>query len=548
MESTVILGLLGGLALFLYGMHMTSSGLEAAAGNKMKKILERLTSNRFLGILVGALITAAIQSSSAVTVMVVGFVNSKLMTLKQAIWVIMGANIGTTITGQLIALDVGMLAPIFAITGVVMVVFMKKPKFHHLGQILAGLGILFIGMDTMSSAMAPLRDVPEFVNLLTKFSNPVIGILFGAIFTAIIQSSAASIGILQGLAMNGLIDLSNAVFVLFGQNIGTCITAVLASIGTSRNAKRTTIMHLMFNVIGTFIFTILCIVTPVTSLVASLSPDNVAGQIANMHTIFNVATTIILLPFGTQLVKLSTKILPETKDEEKSGRELLFIKPLSSGEHLQLGTFSIAATNVRNELSRMLSMALENVSSSYDSILNQDPSQLEKITEREQYIDYLNKEITKYISDVMPHVYSEADSSLLNSLFKISGDIERIADHATNIVEYSVMLKDKNTSFSESAMEEIYEMKRLDIQAINALSDLPCLSESEFAEITDLEKNIDHTTSCFINNQLGRIRDRVCSDEACVLYTKLLTDFERIGDHALNIAESLANKTEIEHV
>lgn len=548
MESTVILGLLGGLALFLYGMHMTSSGLEAAAGNKMKKILERLTSNRFLGILVGALITAAIQSSSAVTVMVVGFVNSKLMTLKQAIWVIMGANIGTTITGQLIALDVGMLAPIFAITGVVMVVFMKKPKFHHLGQILAGLGILFIGMDTMSSAMAPLRDVPEFVNLLTKFSNPVIGILFGAIFTAIIQSSAASIGILQGLAMNGLIDLSNAVFVLFGQNIGTCITAVLASIGTSRNAKRTTIMHLMFNVIGTFIFTILCIVTPVTSLVASLSPDNVAGQIANMHTIFNVATTIMLLPFGAQLVKLSTKILPETKDEEKSGHELLFIKPLSSGEHLQLGTFSIAVTNVRSELSRMLSMALENVSSSYDSILNQDPSQLEKITEREQYIDYLNKEITKYISDVMPHVHSEADSSLLNSLFKISGDIERIADHATNIVEYSVMLKDKNTSFSESAMEEIYEMKRLDIQAINALSDLPCLSESEFAEITDLEKNIDHTTSGFINNQLGRIRDRVCSDEACVLYTKLLTDFERIGDHALNIAESLANKAEIEHV
>ena len=259
MEITDILSLLGGLALFLYGMQMMSNGLEAAAGNKMKKILEKLTANRFLGIAVGAGITAVIQSSSATTVMVVGFVNSGMMRLEQAVWIIMGANIGTTITGQLIALDVGAIAPMFAFLGVAMVVFLKNPKLHHYGMIIAGLGILFIGMEMMSSAMMPLRDSEAFVSLMTKFSNPILGILAGAAFTALIQSSSASVGILQALAVSGAISLSSAVFVLFGQNIGTCITAVLASIGTSRNAKRATIIHLMFNIIGTIIFTVICI-------------------------------------------------------------------------------------------------------------------------------------------------------------------------------------------------------------------------------------------------------------------------------------------------
>ena len=264
LDISILLGLLGGLALFLYGMQMMSAGLEAAAGNRMKGILERLTSNRFLGILVGAGITAVIQSSSATTVMVVGFVNSGMMTLKQAVWIIMGANIGTTITGQLIALDVGAVAPLFAFVGVAMVVFLKKPQIHHYGNILAGLGVLFIGMEMMGSAMEPLREWPAFVNLVSTFSNPVVGILAGAAFTALIQSSSASVGILQALALSGVIGLDSAVYVLFGQNIGTCITAVLASIGTSRNAKRTTIIHLMFNVFGTVLFTVICMATPLT--------------------------------------------------------------------------------------------------------------------------------------------------------------------------------------------------------------------------------------------------------------------------------------------
>ena len=319
--------LLGGLALFLYGMQMMSTNLEAAAGSRMKQILERLTANRFLGVFVGAGITAIIQSSSATTVMVVGFVNSQLMTLKQAVWIIMGANIGTTVTGQLIALDIGAIAPLIAFAGVALILFVKQKKVQFAGGIIAGLGILFLGMGMMSAAMIPLRDSQHFVNLMTKFSNPFLGILAGAAFTAIIQSSSASVGILQALAVSGLIGLDSAVFVLFGQNIGTCITAVLASIGANRDAKRTTLIHLIFNVIGTTVFTLICLVSPFTQWMASFTPDNPAAQIANVHTLFNIVTTLLLLPFGTQLARISEKLLPDkpqkTTDEERWFEDLL---------------------------------------------------------------------------------------------------------------------------------------------------------------------------------------------------------------------------------
>ncbi len=328
MEMKSIMGLLGGLALFLYGMHMMSSGMEAAAGDKMKQILERLTSNRFLGVLVGAGITAIIQSSSATTVMVVGFVNSGMMTLRQAVWVIMGSNIGTTITGQLIALDLGALAPVIAFIGVFFLVFIKSEKLGNIGMILAGLGILFIGMNTMGDAMIPLRHSPAFLNMMTNFSNPCLGILAGMLFTAVIQSSSASVGILQALAIGGTITLPSAVYVLFGQNIGTCITALLASIGTNRNAKRTTIIHFMFNVFGTIIFTLLCYFTPLTSWIMSLVPSNPAAQIAHMHTLFNIVTTLLLLPFGTKLAIIARHLLPDRhphipKASPLAGKEIL---------------------------------------------------------------------------------------------------------------------------------------------------------------------------------------------------------------------------------
>ena len=292
-----ILSLLGGLALFLYGMHMMSDGLEEAAGDRMKTILEKLTSNRFLGIIVGALITAVVQSSSATTVMVVGFVNSKLMTLSQAVWIIMGANIGTTITGQLVALNVSEMAPLMAILGVVMVAFIKGKKINSFGEIIAGLGILFIGMSTMSGAMGPLRNEPAFIDLMTTISNPFVAVLFGAGFTALIQSSSASVGILQTLAMGGLIPLSSSIYIIFGQNIGTCITSVIASLGASRNAKRATVIHLSFNLIGTALFMLFIQLVPFVNWMEAFT-TNPAAQIANTHTIFNIATTLLLIPFG----------------------------------------------------------------------------------------------------------------------------------------------------------------------------------------------------------------------------------------------------------
>lgn len=330
MGITDVLALLGGLALFLYGMQMMSTGLEAAAGNRMKSILEKLTSNRIKGVLVGAAITAVIQSSSATTVMVVGFVNSGLMTLKQAVWVIMGANIGTTITGQLIALDIGAIAPLFAIAGVGAIMFIKSEKVHHISSIFAGLGILFMGMDMMGAAMSPLKESEAFISLMTKFDNPLLGILVGALFTAVIQSSSASVGILQALASTGMIPLSSAVFVLFGQNIGTCITAVLASIGMKVNAKRTTVIHLLFNIIGTVLFTVICLVTPYVTWIEAMTPGDPVAQIANAHTVFNIVTTLLLLPFGTHMANIAVRILPDSKKADDEDLRLKYIRPFES--------------------------------------------------------------------------------------------------------------------------------------------------------------------------------------------------------------------------
>ena len=540
MNVTDLLGLLGGLALFLYGMQMMSAGLEDAAGNRMKQILERLTANRFLGVAVGAGITAVIQSSSATTVMVVGFVNSGMMTLKQAVWIIMGANIGTTITGQLIALDVGALAPLFAFVGVVFIVFVKKVIFHHYGQIIAGLGILIIGMEMMSSAMMPLRDSAAFVDLVSNFSNPFIGILAGAVFTALIQSSSASVGILQALAVSGVIGLPTAVYVLFGQNIGTCITAVLASIGTSRNAKRTTVIHLMFNIIGTALFTAVCMATPLTAFMVSLTPDNPAAQIANMHTLFNIVTTLLLLPFGTYLAELATKILPDRGTEDIDMMHLAYIRPMESSKDHQIGSSAIVIGSVRRELGRMASMAADNVSRSFQAVIDGTPDSLPQVEETEEYIDFLNKEISKYISHSIAFEANEKDSALISAFFKISGNLERIGDHAVNICEYTKRMQEKRIAFSEQAKSEISQMQSVCASSMKLLLSMEELTVSSLSEVAALEQKIDDMTDLFRQNQFKRMQKGTCSDEACILYSEMLTDFERIGDHMLNIGQELA--------
>ena len=539
MKLTDLFGLLGGLALFLYGMQMMSGGLEAAAGNKMKKILEKLTANRFLGVLVGAGITAVIQSSSATTVMVVGFVNSGMMTLRQAVWIIMGANIGTTITGQLIALDIGQLAPLIAFIGVALIVFIKNRKVHNYGLIVAGLGMLFIGMEMMSGAMEPLRELPAFVSLMTKFSNPVLGILAGMIFTAIIQSSSASVGILQSLAKTGLIALPNAVYVLFGQNIGTCITAVLASIGTSRSAKRTTIIHLMFNLIGTTLFTAVCILTPMTDFVAGLTPGNVSAQIANMHTIFNIVTTLLLLPFGSYLAKAAEKILPEKAEEKQEQMHLEYLRPIEMKGESHIGLSAILLNDIKRELSRMLEMTKENVRESFEIVLGKASEKLADVEAREVYIDFLNKEISKYIAKALVSETNVKTTKRVSALFKVCGNLERIGDHAMNISEYTRLMHEKGIVLSPDELSEISDMQKTSILALEALETIAKTSDKNIKAIEQWEQKIDDMTEQFRANQTVRMQKGKTSDEACVIYSEMLTDFERIGDHVLNIGQEM---------
>ncbi len=535
MEFTNVMGLLGGLALFLYGMQMMSTGLEVAAGDKMKQILEKLTTNRFLGIGVGALITALVQSSSATTVMVVGFVNSGMMTLRQAVWIIMGANIGTTITGQLIALNVGVIAPLVAFTGVALIVFSKNQKLHYIGNIFAGIGILFIGMDMMSDAMSPLQDSPAFIELLSKFDNPLLGIGVGAAFTAIIQSSAASIGILQTLANSGVIQLYGASFVLFGQNIGTCITALLASIGTSRNAKRTTMIHILFNVIGTIIFTILCMFTPLVSFIAGSNPGNPAGQIANMHTFFNIVTTILLVPFGFLLATIAEKLLPDNGEVE-TGLTLMYIHQQEKDQ--KLGLSAINMNNTKLEIMRMLQMTADTVSMSIDAFMNRKTELVPKVDETEEYIDFLNKEISKYISTTITHERTERGSQIFNYYYKITSNIERIGDHAVNIAGYTYMLKEKDIHLSENSIREIIQIQHVCDELMHILLSESSSELDNYERVSMLEQKIDDMTEDFRNGMMGRIQEGICSDEGSILYSEMLTDFERIGDHALNISKA----------
>ncbi len=542
MKITDFFSLLGGLTLFLYGMQMMSNGLEAAAGNKMKQILERLTSNRLLGVLVGAGITAVIQSSSATTVMVVGFVNAGMMTLKQTVGVIMGANIGTTITGQLIALDIGAIAPLLAFAGVALMMFVKKQKVQHWALIVAGLGVLFIGMDMMSNAMMPLRDNESFIGLMTKFTNPFFGILAGMVFTAIIQSSSASVGILQALAVSGVIGLPNAVYVLFGQNIGTCITAVLASIGANRNAKRTTIIHLCFNIIGTIIFTIVCMFTPLTAFIESLTPTNVAAQIANMHTLFNIVTTILLFPFGTYLANLATRVLPDKPEEREEGMHLKYIPLANMADDSQIGQSAMMLNAVSQELARMLSMTQNNVKQSFEAVRKNDIALLDKVEEDEEYIDFLNKEISRSVSKMMISESNPQDSRYMSALFKVCGNLERIGDHAVNLAGYTRRINEQHIHFTPEVIDEIVQMEAISNEALDYLKSIGPNSTAEIQKVEAYEQEIDDMTESFRQNQMDRMQSGQCSDEASVLYSEMLTDFERIGDHILNVGQEMSGK------
>lgn len=536
MGITDVLALLGGLALFLYGMQMMSTGLEAAAGNRMKSILEKLTSNRIKGVLVGAAITAVIQSSSATTVMVVGFVNSGLMTLKQAVWVIMGANIGTTITGQLIALDIGAIAPLFAIAGVGAIMFIKSEKVHHISSIFAGLGILFMGMDMMGAAMSPLKESEAFISLMTKFDNPLLGILVGALFTAVIQSSSASVGILQALASTGMIPLSSAVFVLFGQNIGTCITAVLASIGMKVNAKRTTVIHLLFNIIGTVLFTVICLVTPYVTWIEAMTPGDPVAQIANAHTVFNIVTTLLLLPFGTHMANIAVRILPDSKKADDEDLRLKYIRPFESS--YAIGHSAVAVSQVRDEVNRMRDTVAKNISDSFDSLVQYDEKLRKKVSEREEYIDFLNKGISEYIVSLMASEMNMSDSRKINGYYAIISNLERIGDHAVNLAEYGDDMRKWEIDFSDTVKEELNEMKAQCIAALDNLKEVTSENvERILSQAVIIEQKTDDMRDKYFKKQMQRLKKGKCKPQSGIVFSEILTDFERMGDHALNIAQ-----------
>lgn len=537
MGISEMLSLCGGLALFLYGMHMMSSGLEAAAGDRMKQMLEKLTSSTIMGVVIGTVITALIQSSSATTVMLVGFVNSGIMDLSQTVGIIMGANIGATMNGVLLAVGIGDIAPAFAFIGVCLIQFTKDEKKNHIGEIIAGLGILFIGMNMMSSSMSALRNSPTFIGFLSSCSNPVLAILVGAVFTALIQSSSASVGILQALAVSGVVDLHTGIYLMFGFTIGTCITAAIASIGTTANAKRTTVIHFLFNVIGTVIFVIFCQFLPVVDWIIRLTPNSPASQVANAHVIFKVVTTLILLPFSKQLVKVSMILIKDKKEDKRP--TLMERAKLTAG--YSMGTSAIIIRNIRDEINYMYDIAKKNVELSYDAVINNSSENMKVIRESEDHLDELNASISEYISNVLSIPMSRQDSDIITGYFRIVGNIERIGDHADNFAGYSRFFISRGLTMSEAAVDEVRHMKSLTVDTMEFLEgDRREDAATMLINVSRGEQDIDDMTDEYRNRQMDRMRNGVCTAEVSVIYSEMLTDFERIGDHLLNIAEDFS--------
>ena len=536
-----LLGLCSGMALFLYSVKITSGSLQAIAGEKLKSVLAKLTGNRIMGVLVGAGITALIQSSTATSVMSVGFVNAGLMNLYQALWVIMGANIGTNITAQLIAFDVGAIAPIVALLGTFFCLLTKDKKLRSIGEAVAGLGFIFVAMSLMKESMAPLSEMDIVKEIFASINNPFVGLIVGIIFVIIIQSSAAGVGVLQAMAMSAsgaqLMSLDQAMFIIFGLNIGTCVTAVFASIGGSRNATRAGMLHMMFNVIGTAIFTAAYYALPVAEWVRALSPNDVARQFANMHLVFNLASTIILLPFGKFIVKLVKLMVPDKKGGDDSVQYLKYLNPSMLSNNEQVGT-EVLIRALCNEISRMLEMAGNNVQRSIEAVLDNSEKTQNTINDTEEYVDYLNKEISYYISHAMVFDMSEKHAVAMSALFKITGNIERMGDHATNISGYANLLESKGLKLSDKARAEVSQMAATTKDAYNIL--LGSKPGSVHIKMAQMEQKIDDMTEDYREHQLERLKSGVCSGDACVIYSEMLTDFERLGDHMLNIAEAAA--------
>lgn len=535
MSIANILSMAGGLGLFLFGIRTMGDGLENAAGAKLKRMLEVLTGNRFLAVLVGFVVTAIIQSSTATTVMVVGFVNAGMMTLAQAVGVIMGANIGTTVTSLLIALNFSSVAAASVLVGVILMLASKKTLVKNLGSIFTGFGLLFLGIDLMSDSMAPLRESAGFMNFIVAVSDsplrPLFGILLGIVMTAVLQSSSASVGVLQTLAMQGLVPLKFSVFVLFGQNIGTCLTALFSTVGAKKNSKRAAVIHLLFNLLGTGMFILIALLTPYIEWIEKISSDPMA-QIAISHIVFNVVSTIVLFPFAKLLVKLSCLIVPG-KDDSESEMHCRFI------DDRLLNTPPFAVMQVGKEVARMAKLARDNFETSAYALINRSDKDLDKVMEKEEVINYLNHHITSYLVKLNALDITDSDSDYIARVFHAINDIERVGDHATNLAEAAERNIGDGLTFSDAARDELNQLcgsviNLLDrsIEAFNNQS----LGDGEAKELSDLEEHIDDLTLTCQDAHIFRLNRNECNTEAGMLYLNTITDFERVGDHAINIA------------
>ena len=542
------LTMIGGLALFLYGMNVMGDGLAKLAGGKLERILEKLTANPIMGVFLGFVVTAVIQSSSATTVMVVGFVNSGIMRLSQAISIIMGANIGTTATAWILSLAgleggnffMNLLkptsfSPILAIIGVAMIMFSKKAKKQDLGTILIGFAILMIGMDIMTGAIKPLAEVTWFKELLVKFSNPILGLLAGAVLTAVIQSSSASVGILQAMSMNGLITFGTAFPIIMGQNIGTCVTAMISSIGASKNGKRTAFVHLYFNLIGTVIFMIAFYSINAFVDFAFMDGSISGTGIATLHSIFNVSATLILLPCRKLLEKLACLTVRDKevdKVDEKSEIQLL--------DYRFLDKPSFAVEQCRNVAHKMAEISKDSIFKAMSLLKNYDEGVAEEVIHMESVVDKYEDQLGSYLVKLSGKATSEEDSRTVSLLLHCIGDYERISDHAINIQESAKELYEKGMGFSKKAQEELEVFTRAIEDVMNMTLIVFEDEDIDMAKsVEPLEELIDYLSDELKNRHIERLREGNCTIEQGFVFSDITTNFERISDHCSNIAVSL---------
>ena len=533
--------LLGGVGLFLYGMTIMSSGLRNAAGDQMRVILEHATSNRVVALLVGIAVTVLIQSSSATDMMVIGFVNSGLMTLGQAIGVIMGANIGTTITAQITAFDLSSYAPLILFAGAIMYLFVKKNLVKHIGSIIMGFGMLFVGISIIKSAIAPLAESAAFISFLSTLSNPALAVLFGVAFTALLQSSSSATVIFQAFAVQGLLSYEMTVYLVIGAAIGSVTPNILASLTTNRNGKRTAILNLLVNLIRAAILIILINLFPqILEFIQWLSPDDIGRQVANTHTIFAIVAILIELPFAGKIVALSQKILPVRPEETRKieDRKLRYMTARSGGLPP-----AVALSQARMEISRLGHIARDNLSNAVTSFFTLDDALAEEVEDVEDTVNYLTNEITNRLVQLRSLDMSERDRMKVSQMTLVASDMERLSDHAENIVEYEAKVKNREATISAEALEELRTLADASIRSVDL-----CLNifENEKFELLpqaeDLEEYVDDLQEEIVQHHVMRLMNNECDSMGGVIFTDMSTDLERCSDHAINIAAALSDE------